>query len=89
MTRLTSDLVHGTLAATTANTGTITDTALLGLVPQASSLIRAGRPVQPDNTGKLAILPAAHAEEEAEHIALLLLPKLLDVLRRRGKQSST
>lgn len=75
-----SDLVHGALAATTANTGTVNDKSLLGLVSQATSLIRAGRPVQPDNTRELAILPAAHAEEEAKHVALLLFPKLLDIL---------
>ena len=75
-----ANLVHWALAASTANSGAVNDEALLGLVSQATGLIRAGRPVQPDDTGQLAVLPAAHAEEKLEHIALLLLPELLNIL---------
>ena len=79
-----SCLVHGLLAAAAANAGTVHNVALLGLEAQAARLVRAGGAGQPHNAGQLAVLPAADAQQEAEHIALLLLPQLLNVLRGQG-----
>jgi hypothetical protein len=74
-------LVHGLLAATTAHASAVDHVALLGLEAHAAGLVRARGAVQPDDTGELAVLPAADAQQEAEHIALLLLPQLLKILR--------
>ena len=73
-------LGHGLLAAAAAHAHAIDNVALLGLEAHAARLVRAAGPRQAHNAGQLAVLPAPHAEEEAEHIALLLLPELLDVL---------
>lgn len=53
---------------------------LLGLVAQAVRLVRACGVGHLAHAGELAVLPRAHAEHEAEHIALLLPPQLLQVL---------
>lgn len=74
-------LVHGLLAATTANANAVHHIALLGLVAHAAGLVRARGAGQPNDTGQLAVLPAADAQQKAEHIALLLLPQLLDILQ--------
>jgi hypothetical protein len=76
-----ADLVNWTLAATTANTGTVDHVALLCLVSQAAGLVRAGGPGQANNSWHLAVLPAADAEQEANDIALLLLVELLQILQ--------
>ena len=73
-------LVHRLLPATAAHADAVDDVALLGLVAHAAGLVRAGRLGAASDGGQLAVLPAAHAQEEAEHIALLLAPQLLDVL---------
>ena len=57
---------------------------LLGLVSHATSLVRARWASEPHDSSHLPILPAAHAEEEAHDIALLLLVELLDVLHGEG-----
>jgi hypothetical protein len=57
-----------------------TQTDLLGLVPEATSLVRAAGTRDADNAGELPKLPAAHTQQEAEHVGLLLPPQLLDVL---------
>mmetsp|Transcript_19721 Transcript_19721/g.41207 ORF Transcript_19721/g.41207 Transcript_19721/m.41207 type:complete len:275 (-) Transcript_19721:33-857(-) len=73
-------LVHRALAATTAHAHAVDDVALLGLVAEATGLVLAGRAVHTHDLGQLAVLPGAHAQQEAHDIALLLPPKLLLVL---------
>ena len=75
-----SDLGHWPLATTTAHAHTVDHKALLGLVAHAARLVGARRLGQAHDAGQLPELPAAHAQQEAEHIALLLAPQLLDVL---------
>lgn len=77
-----STLWYWPLATSTADTDTVDDIALLGLVTQPACLIRtrwAGSTV--DNV-QLSELPAADTEKEAQDIRLLLLVKLLNVLDR-------
>lgn len=76
-----TDLVHRPLAATASDAHAVDDVALLGLVAHAASLVGARGARQAHNAGHLAVLPAANAQEEAEHIALLLPPQLLNVLQ--------
>lgn len=76
-------LVHGPLATSTADTDTVYNVSLLGLEPKATSLVWAGRTVQAHDAWELTVLPASHTQQEAEHITLLLLPKLLNVLRNQ------
>lgn len=67
-------------------------TDLLGLVAEAASLVRASRARRAVDGGQLAVLPAADAQHELEHIALLLLPQLLEVLVsawRRRRETTT
>mmetsp|Transcript_26715 Transcript_26715/g.44807 ORF Transcript_26715/g.44807 Transcript_26715/m.44807 type:complete len:227 (+) Transcript_26715:427-1107(+) len=73
-------LADGPLAATTADAHAVHDVPLLGLVSQATGLVGAAGLVHAVDARELTELPAAHAQKEAEHIALLLLPQLLDVL---------
>ena len=82
--------MHGLLAATAADAGAVHNIPLLGLVAHPACLVRARRPCQADHARELAVLPATNAEEEAEHIALLLLPQLLNILRGKdGRQRSS
>jgi hypothetical protein len=85
-----ANLADGPLAVATANAHAVDHVALLGLEAHAAGLVGPARVLQADQAGQLAVLPAAHAEEEAEHIALLLPPQLLKVLqkaRRRGSDN--
>ena len=68
------------LAATTADTHAVDDIALLGLVTQAASLVRARGARGAVDDVQLTVLPAANAQQEAHDIALLLLGQLLEVL---------
>jgi hypothetical protein len=68
------------LAATTTDGNAVDDVALLGLVAETPGLVGASGVVDPADLGELPVLPSADAEEEAEHIALLLAPELLEVL---------
>jgi len=75
-------LRHWPLAATTANAHTVDDKALLGLVAQTASLVGTRGARGAVDRRQLAVLPASHAKQEAEHVALLLLPEFLQVLVR-------
>ena len=68
------------LASTTAHSNADDGETLLGLVAEAAGLVGAGRAGHGGCLGALAVLPSAHTQEEAEHITLLLLPQLLEVL---------
>lgn len=58
--------------------------ALLGLVPEPAGLVWTGRLSGAMHRWKLAVLPAAHAEQKAHDIALLLAPQLFQVLDRKS-----
>lgn len=73
-------LGHGPFATTTTHPNAVDDIALLGLVAQPARLIRPGGPWSPVQGRELAVLPAAHSQEESHHVRLLLPPELLDVL---------
>ncbi len=75
-------LVHWLLAAAAAYAYAIDYVALLGLVAHAARLVRARRASEPHDPGQLAVLPAAHAQQEPQHVALLPLVQLLHILRR-------
>ena len=53
---------------------------LLGLVAQPARLVGPGGARGPVQRRELAVLPAAHPEQKAHHVRLLLPPQLLDVL---------
>lgn len=78
---LLTHLRHRLLAATAAHTHAVHHVSLLCLKAHAAGLIGPARAGQANNAGQLPILPATHAQEEAEDIALLLLPKLFNVLQ--------
>lgn len=73
-------LVVLALAVAAAHANPVDDVALLGLVAQAAGLVRAGRPGGPVDHGQVPELPDADALQEAQDVALLLLPQLLEVL---------
>mmetsp|Transcript_7821 Transcript_7821/g.18726 ORF Transcript_7821/g.18726 Transcript_7821/m.18726 type:complete len:245 (+) Transcript_7821:62-796(+) len=68
------------LAAATADAHAVDAKALLGLVAQVARLLGARRARGTVDDRKLAVLPAAHAEQEADGVRLLLAPDLLEVL---------
>lgn len=74
-------LGDGLLAATAADTDAVDDVALLGLVAEAASLVGAAGARQAHKRGELTVLPGPHALKVTQHIGLLLLPELRDVLR--------
>ena len=74
-----TNLVHGPLAATTADTRAVDAETLLSLVTKAASLVRTSGAAHAAHGGQLTVFPHTHTLEETEHIALLLLPQLLDV----------
>lgn len=67
-------------ATTAADTDAVDNKALLGLVAQAASLVRAGRARRTVDNLELTVLPAANAEQEAQNVRLLLLVQFLQVL---------
>lgn len=60
---------------------------LLGPVSEAPGLVGTRGLVDAHHGGELAVLPAAHAQQEAHGIRLLASPDLLDVLVRPWTQS--
>jgi len=68
-----STLWNRSLATSTADTDTVDDITLLGLVTQTASLVRARRTGSTVDDVQLSKLPAADTEKEAQDIRLLLL----------------
>lgn len=60
--------MHGLLAAAAAHAHAVDHVSLLGLEAHAAGLVRPGGPGQAHNAGQLPELPAAHAQQEAEHL---------------------
>lgn len=73
-------LLHRPLPAAAAHAHAIHDIPLLRLVPDTASLVRARRTRRAVNRLQLAVLPGSYAPEEAQHIALLVAPQLLEIL---------
>ena len=73
-------LRHRLLAVSAADADAVDDEALLRLVAQAARLVRASRARGAVDGGQVAPLPVAHAQQEAQHVGLLLLVHLLHVL---------
>lgn len=67
-------------AAPAAHTDPVYDIALFGLVAQPARLVGPGGARGAVQRRELAVLPAAHPQQEAHHVRLLLPPQLLDVL---------
>lgn len=67
-------LFVGALAASTSNANAVDDKTLLGLVPEAASLIGTSGSRATMDDRKLPVLPASDPQEESKHIRLLLLP---------------
>jgi hypothetical protein len=68
------------LTATTLDTDTVDDVALLGLVAETTSLVWSGWSGCPVDGRELTVLPGPDSEEESEDVRLLLLVKLFEVL---------
>lgn len=73
-------LRSGPLASSTANTDTVDNISLLGLVPETASLVGTRGAGSTVNNVEGAEFPAADTEKEAEDVTLLLLLDFLDVL---------
>lgn len=77
--------VHNTLgvralAATATDGDTHDDVTLLGLVAETAGLVDTRGAGEAVDHGQLAVLPGAHTQEETQHIRLLSLPELFQVL---------
>lgn len=68
--------MDGFLAASTTNADSVDDKALLGLVSETTSLVRARRTRRTVDNVQLTVLPAADTKQEAENIRLLLTLEL-------------
>jgi hypothetical protein len=79
---LTEDgtLLDRALTTTTADTDTVDNVPLLGLVTQATSLVGAGGAGSTVDDVQLTVLPAADTKQEADDIRLLLLVEFFQVL---------
>merc|ERR1719159_965211 len=73
-------LGHALLAAATLHADAVDDVALLRLVAELARLVGPGGPGRAVDGGQLAVLPRAHAREEAHDVGLLLAPELLEIL---------
>ena len=69
--------VHLPLTTTTADSYTVDNIALLGLVAKASSLVGSGGARRSVDGIQLPVLPASHSKEKSEEVRLLLPPELL------------
>lgn len=78
---LTEDatLLHGLLTSSSANTDSVDNVSLLGLVADLSRLVGAGRLVSLVDDGQLSVLPGSNSEDETKEIGLLLSPQLFEV----------
>jgi len=68
---------HILLTISTTNAYTVNHETLFRLVTETSSFVRARRSTCAMNGRQVSVLPAAHAQQEAHDIGLLLPPQLL------------
>lgn len=73
-------LLHRALPATAAHAHAVHDVSLLRLVADTARLVRTSRPRRAVDGRQLAVLPGPDAAQEAQHIALLVAPELLEIL---------
>lgn len=69
----------GSLSGSSADTDSVDDVSLLGLVTKSSRLVHARRSGASVHGVQLTEFPASEAHDEAHHIGLLLLPEFLEV----------
>lgn len=70
------------LSVTSLHSHSVDNVALLGLISQTVSLVRARWLASPVDGRKLSVLPSTKSEDESHDIRLLLVPELLKVLVR-------
>jgi len=73
-------LGNGLFPVTAADTDTVDEVTLLGLVSKSAGLVGSRWAGSAVDHVQLAVFPAPHAEEETKNIGLLLLVQLADVL---------
>lgn len=83
--KMAANLGNWAFAITAADTHTVHNIALLGFVPHSACLLGPCRPADTSDGLAIAVFPAPHAEQKAHNIALLLAPKLLNVLHARNE----
>lgn len=71
--------VVGALSAASANSDTVADVSLLGLVSELMCLVSSSGTVDLLDLLLLSVLPGSHTKQETHNIALLLAPELLEV----------
>lgn len=67
------------LSASSSDSDSVDDVALLGSVSQASGLLDSGWSGASVDDRELSVLPGSHSEDEAHNVGLLLSPKLVQV----------
>ena len=72
-------LLHVALASTSADTDSVDDVALLGLVSKSASLLWARWSHALVDSWKLTVLPGSDSEHKAHEVRLLLSPELFEV----------
>jgi len=75
-----STLGSRSLTASTTDSNSVNNKALLGLVTKTASLVRTRRTRGTVDHIELTILPASNTEQESEHIRLLITRQLFQVL---------
>lgn len=70
-------LGHWSLSASTSDSYSVDDIALLSLISELSCLVRTRRSCASVDDWKLSVLPRSHSENESDDIRLLLSPELL------------
>ena len=68
-------LGNGLLSATSSDSDSVDDIALLSLVAELSCLLWAGRSGASVDDWKLSVFPCSHSEHESHDIRLLLSPE--------------
>jgi len=67
-------LRDGSLPASSADSDSVDNVALFGLVTETASLVRSRGTGDAHNAGKLTILPTSYTLQKPQHIRLLLAP---------------
>jgi len=78
---LTADdtLSDGLLSATSSDSNSVDDVALLGLVAESSGLIGSGGSGASVDGGELSVFPGSETKNEVQDVGLLLFPKLFKI----------
>lgn len=78
---LSSDdtLGDGSLSASSSDSGSVDDVALLGLEAEFTGLVGTGGVVDAGDDGELSVLPGAYSEDEVHEVGLFLPPQLFQI----------